>query len=161
MGHHVVDASGDQPVGHPFHVADAKAPAVRAECLAHQAAFLFRLHKRDRRAHFRLHVMVELAVRHTEAVAEGIRVARNDLTADVIDAGHRLAAHGPEEMARAAAQAAVLIFVLNDVPDVLHAAVFAPFPELFGKVCGVERGHHVHVCIAHFRCLFFILRRIP
>ena len=126
-------------------------PAVVAEDFAHGAAVHIGVQRAQGRAQLAEGVVVELAVlrRAKHVLFLPILHARLHLTADVVDAGHGLPFKAAEVMPQTGARAGVLVVVLHDVADVLHAMLPAPLADLAGEVLLHQTGDAVHKGIAH------------
>ena len=146
----VVDAAHEEVVGQVFFEPYAFLPAVVSEDLAHGAAGLFGLDGCRGVRELPEEIMVELAVSVGEnvIVVGDILALREDLTSDVVDAGHILSPEAAEIVAQRGARAGVVVVVLDEVADVFHAALAAPVPDLLREILPDQAGDGVHVGVA-------------
>ena len=107
--------------------------------------------------------MPELAVAdriHEVAGADVLALGQN-LSADVVDAGPVLSGQTAEIVAEARTGAGVLVIVLDQMADVLHAVRAAPVTDLEGEAVLHLQGDSVHVIAAHHGLQIFVKILLP
>ena len=104
VGYQIIDSLRQEMFQQVLHVAHAEIPSVGAEQFRHRPAFLFRIQMPCGRSQPAEDVMEKFTVCVRHPLAVQVCGSEEKLSADVVDACHMLAAHGPEIMCGAHAE---------------------------------------------------------
>ena len=80
--------------------------------------------------------------------------SRYNLVMHHVDACHMLSFHFPEVVPCAASHPGMCIIVLDNMSDVFHPPVPAPFSQLRGKAFSHQSRHYIHIFRAYFGGFF-------
>ena len=151
MRHKMIDAAHQKMIRQIFFQLHTLFPAICAENFAHGISVLARLDGRRGRGQTPQPEMIELSVPRLKYPVE-IRIIlplRIHLPADVVDSCPVLSPEPAEIMAERGACHLMLIVILDEMPDILHAVRAAPVPDLQRKVFLHQSGDHIHIGDAH------------
>ena len=134
-----------------FFELNALRPAVGSEDFTHGAAFFQGLNGSCGGSQFAQDIVVEMAVPLLEGISRKLLPLGQYLTANIVNTSHILPRKAAEIVTQAAAGAAVLVVILDEVADVLHAMLPAPVSKLEGKIFPHGFRHGIHIVIADSR----------
>ena len=138
-----------QMVGDPLHQPQTLEPTVCAEGLAQHPAVLLGVGVGGGGGHFGQAPVGEIAIEFVEGGGVAAAGLFWHQVIHHVDAAGVQALHGPEEVARAVAQAAVGAVFFHQMAHQQHVMPTAPVAQLAGEVLGKQTGNHVHIGVAH------------
>ena len=112
-------------------------------------------------AHFAERIVEEFAVPLCHQLSLLTGRSKIILASDHVDPGHILPFHSPEPVCGTESEAAVDAVVLDNMSDIFHTVLPAPFSDRTGEVLRIQFGNTVHVVISDLRLdlLFRALRK--